>query len=748
MSNLAKSGCKRRGWLALSLFGAFAAAQTSSEKCVEVKDPSGAAIQTASATAKNGVLKADSHGRIEVPRSAKRTLISARGFRAVWLDYFPTTGCAQVTLLVSGLDEKVVVTPTRTESAESQTIESVQVFGSRELRNASAVALDDVLKQSPGFTLFRRTSSLVSNPTSQGVSLRGVGASGASRALVLNDGVPLNDPFGGWVYWSRIPASSLESVELMSGGASHLYGSSALGGVVALSPRKLADSYLDLELSAGNLSTQTGHLEGAVRAGKWSLGGSASGLRTNGYVLTAASERGPIDVAANSRNGSGTLRVDRSSETNRFFLSNTVFNEGRANGTPLQTNATRLVESNAGFDRQFAASVLQLRAFGTAEHYDQSFTGLNASRTSEALTRGQDVPSQQFGFGAHWLQNTGVFGVGGEFREIRGLSDEVVFVNGLSNRFAAAGGRQRSGGAYAQAKGNFRRTVLSVGLRLDAWENYDAFTQTAPLASPFARTRAPLASKSELSFNPHGGVLVSLSENISWAASAYHAFRAPTLNELYRGFRVGNIQTNANELLKAERLIGAESSLRFNYSRIRASGTFFWSQINDPITNLTLSSTPALITRQRNNLGSSRSAGFEGELTFRATDELTLRAGYQFADSIVTSYSPDPTLEGKRLPQTPRQSGSLSGIYSRSSFTISAQLRAADSQFEDDRNIFALGPYAVVDLMASRTLTKQVTTFIAVENIGNVRYSVGASPVTQWATPTLGRVGVRIHFGK
>ena len=747
MSKLPNSRCKCRISLLLSLFGAAAMAQGQT-KCVEVRDSSGAAVATAAARTPASVYKADQQGRIELPVTTTRALVSATGFRGVWLDYFPSTGCAQVTLVVAGLAEKVVVTPTRTESAESQTIESVQVLSATELRSTQAIALDDVLKQSPGFTLFRRTSSVVSNPTSQGVSLRGVGASGASRALVLNDGVPLNDAFGGWVYWSRIPSSSLETVELMSGGGSHLYGNSALGGVVALTPRQLADSYLNVELSAGNLSTQSGRFEGAIRAGKWSVGGSASGFRTNGYVLTATPQRGSIDVEATSRNGAGTLRVERSSEINRYFLSTTIFNEGRANGTPLQTNATRLVETSTGFDHQFAISVLQLRAFGTAEHYDQSFTSINTARSSEALTRGQDVPSQQLGVGAHWLQNNGVFGLGGEFREIRGLSDELAFVNGVPNRFAAAGGRQRSRAGYAQAKGNLRRTVLSLGLRLDAWQNYEAFTQTAPLASPYARTRTQLASKSELSFNPHGGALVSINENISWTASAYHAFRAPTLNELYRGFRVGNVQTNANELLKAERLTGAETSLRFNYSRFRASGTFFWSQINDPITNLTLSSTPALITRQRANLGSSRSTGFEGEFTFRANDEITLRSGYQFADSIVTSYSPDRTLEGKRLPQTPRQNVSLSGIYSRPSFTISAQLRAADSQFEDDRNLFALDPYAVVDLFASKTLTRQVAAFIAVENIGNLRYAVGASPVTQWATPTLGRVGVRIHFGK
>src|SRR4029078_13297747 len=102
----------------------------------------------------------------------------------------------------------------------------------RELEVAGAQTLDDVLRQVPGFSLFRRSGSLTANPTAQGVSLRGVGASGASRALVLLDGVPLNSPFGGWVYWTRVPRVNIENVSVQNGASSSLYGSGALGGVV------------------------------------------------------------------------------------------------------------------------------------------------------------------------------------------------------------------------------------------------------------------------------------------------------------------------------------------------------------------------------------------------------------------------------------------------------------------------------------------------------------------------------------
>src|SRR5438445_10366770 len=128
--------------------------------------------------------------------------------------------------------ETIVVTATQTKTRLSDTPASVVVITREVMQMTAASTTDDALRQVPGFTLFRRSGSRSANPTSQGVSLRGVGASGASRAIVLDDGVPLNDPFGGWVYWGRIPRASLDRVEILRGGASDLYGSGGMSGVL------------------------------------------------------------------------------------------------------------------------------------------------------------------------------------------------------------------------------------------------------------------------------------------------------------------------------------------------------------------------------------------------------------------------------------------------------------------------------------------------------------------------------------
>jgi len=183
----------------------------------------------------------DSNGRFrfESVAATKFSLsVAAKGFplieRKIDLSIEASTNL-RIVLVPAPISEQVTISATRTPTRISETAASVVVLGAEELKSTAAATLDDALRQVPGFSLFRRSGSRTANPTTMGVSLRGLGASGASRAVVLADGIPLNDPFGGWVYWNRVPRESISEVEILRGGASHLYGSGALGGVVNIS---------------------------------------------------------------------------------------------------------------------------------------------------------------------------------------------------------------------------------------------------------------------------------------------------------------------------------------------------------------------------------------------------------------------------------------------------------------------------------------------------------------------------------
>lgn len=465
------------------------------------------------------------------------------------------------------LAEQVTVTATRIETRLGETAASLVVLTSNELSATAAVTLDDALRQVAGFQLFRRSGSRTANPTSQGVSLRGVGASGASRAVVLADGVPLNDSFGGWVYWGRVPLASIDHVEVLSGGASSLYGSDALGGVVNIITRKPASPVLSLEASYGNQKTPDATLFASGGRGKWRASLSGELLSTDGYILVAEDERGSVDTPAGSRHSAFDLKLERRlTSAATVFARIAYFGEARTNGTPLQTNRTHLRQYSAGGDWQSQRlGTFAVRAYGGTQGFDQNFSAVAADRNSETLTRVQRVPAQDAGFSLQWsraLRAKQNLVAGFEGREVRGASDEIVYAQGRPTSLVGAGGRARTFGLFAEDI--FRptsRLTLTGGLRVDRWRNYRAQSVSRALRQNAPAAVSPFPDRTETAFSPQLSALYRVNEHVSLDASVYRAFRQPTLNELYRSFRVGDALTLANERLSAERLTGGEAGV-------------------------------------------------------------------------------------------------------------------------------------------------------------------------------------------
>jgi outer membrane receptor protein involved in Fe transport len=79
----------------------------------------------------------------------------------------------------------MVVSASRAPTPASSVPFSVTALSGETLRTTPTATLDGALRSVPGFSLFRRSDSLSANPTAQGVSLRGLGPSGASRSLVV-----------------------------------------------------------------------------------------------------------------------------------------------------------------------------------------------------------------------------------------------------------------------------------------------------------------------------------------------------------------------------------------------------------------------------------------------------------------------------------------------------------------------------------------------------------------------------------
>ena len=717
----------------------------------KVSDSSGAAIENASIEfGSNGSTvrtSTDASGSFTVlsARAYGTLLITSPGFNSVRVEVTQAeTERLQIRLDPATVIERILV---RTDDERIPGTPTSQfAITRREIDLAGALTIDDVLRQVPGFSLFRRSGSLTANPTSQGVSLRGVGANGASRALVLLDGVPLNSPFGGWVYWNRLARVNVENVQAYNGATSDFYGSGALGGVINIRSTTTPATFLDFETSAGNKETGALSFSGGKSFGKWGALFTAQALRTGGYVLVPGNQRGSIDTAAGTSDLTGSVTLSRTLGTQgNAFVRLSSFGESRRNGTPVQLNDTRISSIDLGLDwSDFSA-----RLYGSSENFNQNFSAVAADRNSESLTNRQRNPSQQAGFAFQWRRTIGdhqSISAGVEGRDVRGRSAETTFNSSRTTAQVDAGGRQRSFGLFATDSVQLGSWSFSGGARFDRWSNTRGFSNRIPVAGAPSLNDFP--AKSETALSPRVLLIKRFEHGIAVSASAYRAFRAPTLNELYRNFRVGNVVTNANAALHAERLTGGEVGIgvqRFG-DRLFVRSSFFWNEINDSIANVTLSTTPALITRQRQNLGVIRARGVELSATTRLAHHWEISAEYLLTDSTVLRFPANRNLEGLLVPQVPRNQFNFQVSYARSKWLVGAQGRFIGKQFDDDQNALPLEKFFTLDAEASRSVSEHVRLFVAFQNLTGSRYEISSTPVFTVGPPVLFRAGARISL--
>ncbi|MEQ1644269.1 MAG: TonB-dependent receptor, partial [Pyrinomonadaceae bacterium] len=554
-----------------------------------------------------------------------------------------------------------------------------------------------------------------------------------------------------WIQWNRVSPIELESIEVLRGGASSLYGDGGLSGAANMLPRKDDDLAYGTDLFGGTQKTLSGSGFFASKVKDWLFSLSGSSYQTRGYKPVEEIARGPVDSYSGVRSSNFRGRIGRDlGSLGSIFVSPSYFGEVRSNGTGLQTNRTHIRQLVFGGDLQKGVA-FRWRAYGGTQVFDQVFSSVNATRTSELPTRVQRVPVQNAGlsatvskiFGDHQL-------IGGlDIKNVRGSSDEIAYTNGIPTSLVGPGGRQTTIGAFVQDFVKIGSKLVIIGsLRADRWNNYNAFNATRVLSTGIT-TVTTFPDREESSFSPKISALFHLTDRFSLYANASRSFRSPTLNELYRSFRVGNVLTLANETLRAERANNVEGGISFGEKRTFVRADVFSTEIDAPISNVTLNTTPTLITRQRQNAaGSTRSTGIEieGETSFKY---VSLSAGYLYVDPIVKSDLPGALLIGSapspgnlNIPQVARHQFTFQTTYARSQWTIAIQGRASSSQFDDDQNLFRLEPFRQVDVYASRVLNEHLKVYAAVENVFNSRYSVGRTPIRTISSP----LGFRLGF--
>lgn len=648
----------------------------------------------------------------------------------------------------------VIVAASRSGLAPTDAPVATTALSGRDLGAFQTITLDDTLRDDPSFSLFRRTSSLTSNPTSQGVSLRGIGPSGASRSLVLLDGIPLNDPFGGWVVWSAVPRLSLEGGEIAHGGGSGVWGDGALAGSISLTQAQ-PENGGEVQAEAGAFGTRSAEVAAGTVGGQGGLSVDARDFSTDGFYNLAASTRGAVDRPFHSEHRLAEATSERSLGAVTATATGRLFEESRGNGTVLQNNATHmgLVSlalrggSSAGFDWNALGYVER-------ESFSSFFSSVAANRASETPANNQfDVPATAGGASvtAHWTGTDASTSVGADVRQVQGETrEDFSFVGGAFTGIRFAGGAQDFGGVFVHHDRTLAPGLrLSADLRLDEWANREGHDREFKLPTGIPTLLAAYPAKSGSEASPNVGLVWQPGRPWRLRVAAYRGFRLPTLNEYYRPFRVGTVTTQANPTLTVENLYGAEAGASYEAGPVEFQGTAFADELTHAVGTIPLTQTPTATTVQRQNLDAVRTRGFEAAARWSPAAALHLRVGYLYDESVVTKARAEPLLNGLRLPEVPRGTVTAAvegdgplGLHG------SARLRWVGLQFDDQENTLRLPAAAVADFEVSRDFGRKLSAYLALENAFNaqVAASLSTAGLFTYDAPRLLRGGIQVRW--
>jgi len=743
-----------------------------------VRDTTGAVVSGATVTLRTNtgveeqtVTGPDGRFTFDEVTGAETIVVRAGGFGAIEQ---PVSREREIEIVLrpAGLLETVTVTPARGEQLLGSTPASVSLIDREEIRQSPAVVADDVLRQVPTFSLFRRTSSLSSHPTAQGVSLRGIGPSGASRTLVLLDDVPFNDPFGGWVYWTRVPLENVDRVEIVEGPSSNLYGNYAIGGVISIVSSPPSARTAEVTAQYGSKNTPKLDLFGSEVWGKLGVSANASIFDTDGFPTVIENERGPIDTKAQVQFRNFSAKADyRASNRLSFFGRTGYFHEERDNakyalgytGDP-EANDTTWKHLNGGVRVGLPdSSALQVRLFADFEEFDSNFLAVPnvVLRDTARVTLEQHVPSKGWGGSAQWSRAFGLqnfFTAGLDWRWVDGDSEETTrMLDGVRlNIFRVSGGTQRSTGFFLQNIYTPAENLnITVGARVDHWRNYDGHNLETTIATglPAPGNVPNLAERDDTVVSPRAALLYRFNDQVSAWGAVSTGFRAPTLNELYRQFRVGALLTLANNELGPERVVSTEVGVNLLPTPdMTVRATFFDNRVKDPIFNLTIAEN----TQQRRNLERTRVRGFQTDLDYRLGTAWAVSAGYVMNDATVRESSINPALVGNRLAQVPKHRGSVRLLWTDPRYvSLGVGLQFIGRQFDDDLNLRTvpgetepgMPGYVTADLNASRDINDTVQVFFGIQNLFDEEYVVQTNPTTI-GTPFMAHGGVRVRFGR
>ena len=666
-------------------------------------------------------------------------------------------------LLLAGADPPtpdIIVTGRGLEAAAGEAVFSTLVIDRDRLTGSASGRLEEVLREVPGFQLFRRSDARSANPTSQGATLRALGGNASSRLLLVLDGVPQTDPFGGWVSWPAYDPERLGAARVTRGGGGGVHGPGALAGTIELdsaAPAELAGA--SGRVAYGSRDSYDANAGLGLPLGRGFLAVSGAWGQGDGFIPVVRRQRGAADRPSPYEQMSVAVRaVAPLPGVAELQASALAFADDRERGTAFSAIRTR------GADASLRVVGRRWSALGYVQTRDfyNSFAAVAAGRAAANRASEQhSVPATGLGARAELRPNLGrriELRLGGDWRSTEGETRELfAFVAGEGTRGRVAGGRTDSLGAFAEAAWTDAAVTFTAGGRIDRWAISNGRLHERVLAGGIVLTDTLFRDRDGWEPTGRAGIAWRAGERLTLRAAAYLGWRLPTLNELYRPFRVGPDATAANAELAPERLRGAEAGLDWRPApRARIGLTLFASRLDGAIANVTLARGPGVFPgvgfvaaggefRQRRNLDSIEARGVELDARY-ASGAWTLAAGWAWVDAAVEASGAALVLDRLRPAQTPRHSGSATLAWAAGGRRASLTARYAGAQYEDDLNRQLLAAAFTLDAAASVPLGRRWAIEARAENLTDARVLAGISGdgVEERATPRTLWIGLRL----
>ncbi|MCC5833128.1 MAG: TonB-dependent receptor [Opitutales bacterium] len=607
-----------------------------------------------------------------------------------------------------------------------------------ELDQTAFASWEALWRQQASFDTFRRSDSRSAHPTTQGMRLRPVGTNAASRSLVLMDGLPLNDPFGGWVYTQHLPRHGWQSQSLASGGRAAAWGSPGYGGIMLLQrvhPSGLDSVWMSEYGSQGRWATEAGTAFGI--GDQSTLAVQAAWSEDPGFHVLHAPDRGAIDTRSGVDLLSGSIRwAGDQTDGVDWEIGWHGWREDRINGTSLSTNQKDAHDLYVQGNQSLGSGELHLSLFRQWRNFRNLFSSAATDRNSEIPALEQfSVPAFSSGGALVWENETNSghrYQLGTDFRENRAtVRERFFYVNGALTRQREAGGVQRMAGAFWQPQwrpedSNWEWHGL---IRLDRYQFRDGFRrETEPATDTTLRDEtATRRSGTELS-----AYLEARWQPVPEAqlnAGMHRGHRLPTLNELYRPYRVRNDIVEANPDLGPERVWGVDFGGWWQIAPQLRLSTQIWHQwLDHMVTNVLVvegpSSDPLFGFVPANGSGSQRQAvsgnrayGSEWTLSGSLNTQLDWYLSAAWNRTRFGASETDPSLEGRPFPLSAGRNLRLGGLWSlNEQLQLGLQSRW-QGRADEDSGRGSLPAYGLVDVQLNWQMQPSVELQVQLENL-------------------------------